>query len=163
MRLFRAISGLFWAVLCYPEVVPFHFKAISKLLRALSSCFRPVRAILSPFRAIRGCLMLLYGSFWLSWFHKGQFVAFRLVLYQSGPRQGRFKAISGCFRAILVCTEVVLFCCEQIQGCLGSFMGCFGMLQGPPKLFLSILGRFEVVPFHFKVKRCQKATSKVFL
>jgi hypothetical protein len=95
--------------------------------------------------------MLLYGSFLLSWFHKGQFVAFWLVLYQFEPYQGHFKAISGCFEAILVCTEVVSCCCEPFQGCFGSFMGCFGMLQGLPKLFLSVLGRFEVVLFHFKV------------
>jgi hypothetical protein len=94
--------------------------------------------------------MLLYVSFWPSWSHKGQFVTFWHVLDQFGPYQGRFKGILGCFGAILVCTEVVLCCCEPFQGCFGSFMGCFGMLQGLSKLFLSILGPFEVVPFHFK-------------
>ena len=156
MRLWDALE-FFWAILSHHEIVSGHFWVVFGLFWVVLKLFCSISKP-SKFR-----LMLLYGSFWVSWFHKGQFVAFRLDLYQSGPRPGRFKAISGCFRAILVCTEVVLFCCKRIQGCLGSFMGCFGMLQGPHKLFLSILGRFEVVPFHFKVKICQKATSKVIL
>jgi hypothetical protein len=53
--------------------------------------------------------------------------------------------------AILGCTEVVSGRFESYQDCFGSFLRRFGMFQGLSMLFLSILGRLEVLLSHFKV------------
>jgi hypothetical protein len=88
--------------------------------------------------------MVVVGNYGFIKVDSWHFGPFRISL-------GHIEVILGCFGAILGYAEIVSGHIEPFQGCFGSFLGRLRMFQGLSKLFLSILGRFEVFPSHFKV------------